>query len=60
MKKIKYQMKSKTLRGSLTEMMLEVYCRTDSTVFLENIRAVSYTHLIKADDSNIVITRGGE
>ena len=36
MKKIKYQMKSKTLRGSLTEMMLEVYCRT----------AVSYTHLI--------------
>ena len=40
MKKIKYQMKSKTLRGSLTEMMLEVYCRTDSTVFLENIRAI--------------------
>ena len=40
MKKIKYQMKSKTLRGSLTEMMLEVYCRADSTVFLENIRAI--------------------
>lgn len=40
MKKIKYQMKSKTLRGALTEMTLEVYCRTDSTVFLENIRAI--------------------
>ena len=36
----KYQMKSKTLRGDLTEMILEVYCRTDSTVFLENIKAI--------------------
>lgn len=40
MKKMKYQMKSKTLRGDLTEMILEVYCRTDSTVFLENIKAI--------------------
>ena len=42
MKKIKYQMKSKTLRGNETEMILEVYCRTDSTVFLENIRSIEH------------------
>lgn len=42
MKKMKYQMKSKTLRGDETEMILEVYCRTDSTVFLENIRSIEH------------------
>lgn len=40
MKKMKYQLKSKTLRGEQTEMILEVFCRTDSTVFLENIKAI--------------------
>lgn len=40
MKKIKYQLKSKTMRQDLTEMTLEVYCKTDSTVFLENIKAL--------------------
>ncbi len=40
MKKMKYQMKSKTLRGDITEMILEVFCRTDSTVFLENIKNI--------------------
>ncbi len=40
MKKMKYQLKSKTLRGNQTEMILEVFCRTDSTVFLENIKAI--------------------
>lgn len=38
MKKMKYQLKSKTLRQDLTEMTVEVYCKTDSTVFLENIK----------------------
>lgn len=40
MKKMRYQMKSKTLRGEVTEMILEVFCRTDSTVFLENVRSI--------------------
>ena len=40
MKKMKYQMKSKTLSGDITEMILEVFCRTDSTVFLENIKNI--------------------
>ena len=37
---MKYQLKSKTFRGEQTEMILEVFCRTDSTVFLENIKAI--------------------
>ena len=40
MKKLRYQLKSKTFRGDLTEMTLEVYCRSDNTVFLENIKAI--------------------
>lgn len=40
MKKIRYQLKSKMLRGELTEMTLEVYTRSDNTVFLEKIRAI--------------------
>ena len=39
-KKLRYQLKSKTFRGDLTEMTLEVYCRSDNTVFLENIKAI--------------------
>ena len=40
LKKLRYQLKSKTFRGDLTEMTLEVYCRSDNTVFLENIKAI--------------------
>ena len=40
MKKLRYQLKSKTFRGDLTEMTLEVYCRSDNTVFLENIKSL--------------------
>ena len=40
MKKLHYQLKSKTFRGDLTEMTLEVYCRSDNTVFLENIKSL--------------------
>ena len=40
MKKLRYQLKSKTFRGDLTEMTLEVYCRSDNTVFLENIKTL--------------------
>ena len=40
MKKLRYQLKSNTFRGDLTEMTLEVYCRSDNTVFLENIKSL--------------------
>ena len=42
MKKLRYQLKSKTFRGDLTEMTLEVYCRSDNTVFLEKIKAIEH------------------
>lgn len=38
--KMRYQLKSKTIRGDLTEMTMELLCRNSNTVFLENIRAV--------------------
>jgi uncharacterized membrane protein YhiD involved in acid resistance len=39
-KKMKYQMKSKTIRGNLTELTLELLCKNPSTVFLEQIKAI--------------------
>lgn len=38
--RMKYCLKSKTLRGSKTEMAVELFCRTNDTAFLEKIRAV--------------------
>ena len=38
--KVKHQLKSKTIRGDLTELTLELVCRTDNTVFMEEIQAV--------------------
>ncbi len=38
--KVKHQLKSKTIRGDLTELTLELICRTDNTVFMEEIQAV--------------------
>ena len=39
-RKMKHQMKSKTMRGGLTELTIELICRTDNTVFMEQIQAV--------------------
>ena len=38
--RMKYCLKSKTLRGSKTELAVELFCRTNDTAFLEKIRAV--------------------
>ena len=38
--KMKHQLKSKTIRGEVTELTMELACRTDNTVFLEQIQAV--------------------
>nr|WP_308625308.1 DUF4956 domain-containing protein [uncultured Eisenbergiella sp.] len=38
LKKIKYKLKSKTFRQDFTEMTIEIFCKSDNTVFLENIR----------------------
>lgn len=38
--KIKSQLKSKTLRGEVTEMTIELACRKDNTVFTERIRNI--------------------
>ena len=40
LKKMKFQLKSKTIRGNLTELTLELLCRTDNTVFLERIQSL--------------------
>lgn len=40
-KKMKHQLKSKTIRGDRTEMTLELLCKNTSTVFLEQIKNVS-------------------
>lgn len=37
---MKHQLKSKTIRGEVTELTMELVCRTDNTVFLEQIQAV--------------------
>lgn len=38
--KIRHQLKSKTIRGETTELTMELLCRTDNTLFLEQIQAV--------------------
>ena len=38
--KMRYQLKSKTLRGEVTEMTIELTCRKDNTVFTERIRNI--------------------
>lgn len=38
--KMKHQLKSKTIRGEITELTLELECRTDNTIFMEQIQAV--------------------
>lgn len=40
LKKMKHQMKSKTIRGEITELTMELVCRTDNTLFLEQIQAL--------------------
>lgn len=40
LRKMKHQLKSKTIRGEITELTMELVCRTDNTVFLEQIQAV--------------------
>lgn len=39
-RKMKSQLKSKTIRGQITELTMELECRTDNTVFLEHIQAL--------------------
>lgn len=38
LRKQKYQLKSKTIRGGQTEMTVELWCKDDNTLFLEEIR----------------------
>jgi len=38
--KIRYQLKSKTIRQEVTEMTLELLCKSDNTLFMEQIRAI--------------------
>ncbi|RZS92658.1 DUF4956 domain-containing protein [Cuneatibacter caecimuris] len=38
--KMKYQLKSKTIRGDQTELTMELLCRNSNTLFMENIQAV--------------------
>ncbi len=38
--KMRVQLKSKTIRGELTEMTLEILCRNNNTLFLEQIQAL--------------------
>lgn len=41
LRKMKHQLKSKTIRGEVTELTMELVCRTDNTVFLEHIQALN-------------------
>ena len=38
--KMKHQLKSKTIRGDLTELTMELICKNSNTLFLENIKAI--------------------
>ena len=38
--KTRHQLKSKTIRGNVTELTLELLCRTNNTLFMEQIQAV--------------------
>lgn len=40
LRKMRVQLKSKTIRGELTEMTVEVLCRNNNTLFLEQIQAL--------------------
>ena len=40
LKKMKFQLKSKTLRAGAAEMTMEVRCNTGNTVFLEHIQKI--------------------
>lgn len=40
LRKMRFQLKSKTIRGNVTELTLELLCRTDNTVFLERIQNI--------------------
>lgn len=39
--KMKYQLKSKTFRGNLTEMTIELICKNNNTLFLEQMRGIN-------------------
>ncbi|MCI5995715.1 MAG: DUF4956 domain-containing protein [Blautia sp.] len=38
--RMKHQLKSKTIRDQMTELTMEIICRSNNTVFLENIKAI--------------------
>ena len=38
--KMKYQLKSKTFRGNLTEMTIELVCKNQNTLFLEQMKGI--------------------
>ena len=38
--KMKYQLKSKTFRGNLTEMTIELVCKNQNTLFLEQMKEI--------------------
>ncbi|WP_373218656.1 DUF4956 domain-containing protein [Ruminococcus sp. 5_1_39BFAA] len=38
--KMKHQLKSKTIRNNVTELTMEVLCRSNNTLFLENMKAI--------------------
>lgn len=39
--KMKYQLKSKTFRGNLTEMTIELICKNNNTLFLEQMKGIN-------------------
>lgn len=39
--KMKYQLKSKTFRGNLTEMTIELICKNNNTLFMEQMREIN-------------------
>lgn len=39
--KMKYQLKSKTFRGNLTEMTIELICKNNNTLFMEQMRGIN-------------------
>lgn len=40
LKKMRYQLKSKTIRGNLTEITLELLCKNNNTIFMDNIKMI--------------------
>ena len=39
--RMRYSIRSKTLRADFTEMAVEVFCRPNDTAFLERVRSIS-------------------